>query len=173
MTRTKIHFDDDNDAPAPGESTPLLATTSTTASGGGGNTGGTGGTDVEDRRELMHSFRRKSYAKLITRQPTQRRISSIAIGDVEGGETGGIGTIAELKFGDEDDIPMAHPVEGLAPLFPYGGIVEFDGRGYVPYREASLVKSTPAFAPYRRMARHRSFYLWWTNVRNFIVDFKN
>jgi len=158
MTRTKIQFEDDDDAPAPGESTPLL---STTTAGGGG--------DTDDRRELMHSFRRKSYAKLITRQPTQRRISSIAIGDVEGGETGGIGTIAELKFGDEDDIPMAHPVEGLAPLFPYGGIGEYGGRGHVPYREASLVKSTPAFAPYRRMARHRSFYLWWTNVSTFIV----
>lgn len=167
MTRpaTKIKFVDEDDAP-PGESTPLLATSSSnTTPVGTGGSGGGGGTDTEDKRQLMLSFRRKSYAKLVSRQPSQRRLS---VGDVEGGGGGvdvaGIGIIAELELGDDDDIPMAHPVEGLAPLFPNGGIREFDGRGFIPYREPSLVKSTPAYAPYRRMARHRSFYLWWTNV---------
>jgi hypothetical protein len=162
MAKPKIKFvvndDDDDDAP-PGESTPLLTTTLTT-------TGSSSGIDSEDRRQLMLSFRRKSYAKLVSRQTSQRRLS---VGDIEGGggDAGGIGIIARgggWKLDLDDDLPMAHPVEGLAPLFPNGGIGEFDGRGHVPYRAPSLVKSTPAFAPYRRMARHRSFYLWWTNV---------
>ncbi len=164
MTKPKIKFVvvDDDDDPPPGESTPLLTTTLAT-------TGGSSiGIDSEDKRQLMLSFRRKSYAKLVSRQPSQRRLS---IGDIEGGagDTGGIGIIAGgggWKLDLDDDLPMAHPVEGLAPLFPNGGIGEFDGRGHVPYRLPSLVKSTPAFTPYRRMARHRSFYLWWTNVSN-------
>ena len=89
----------------------------------------------DSKRELL--FRRKSVAKLSIRQVS-------IVGD-----------------DDEED---ASPVEGLAPLF-HGGIQEYNGRAYVPYREATLLKSTPAFAPYRRKARHRSYYLWWTNVR--------
>jgi len=118
----------------PQESTPLLGIISV----------------GDSKRELL--FRRKSVAKLSIRQ-----VSIVGDDDEEDG--------AIVKKGDEeeDDIPIASPVEGLAPLFK-GGIQEYDGRAYVPYREATLLKSTPAFAPYRRKARHRSYYLWWTNV---------
>ena len=101
----------------------------------------------DSKRELL--FRRKSVAKLSIRQVSN-------VGDDE--EDGAL-----VKKGDE----VASPVEGLAPLF-HGGIQEYDGRAYVPYREATLLKSTPAFAPYRRKARHRSYYLWWTNVSSCI-----
>ena len=88
-----------------------------------------------DRSELFSSFRR------------QRSIGRLSI---------------RASFGGVAD-NFAEPVEGLAPLFP-SGIGAYMDRKYVPYREASLVKSVPAFAPYRRKARHRSFYLYWTNV---------
>jgi hypothetical protein len=65
-----------------------------------------------------------------------------------------------VTHADED---FAEPIEGLAPLFP-GGIAAYQDRGYVSYREASLVKSVPAFAPYRRKRRHRNFHLYWLNV---------
>jgi len=99
----------------------------------------------DSKRELL--FRRKSVAKLSIRQVSN-------VGDDEE---------AIFKKDDEEDKFIASPVEGLAPLFK-GGIQEYEGRAYVPYREATLLKSTPAFAPYRRKARHRSYYLWWTNV---------
>ena len=98
----------------------------------------------DSKRELL--FRRKSVAKLSIRQVS-----------IVGGDDEEDGTV--VKKGDDE----LSPLEGLAPLF-HGGIQEYDGRAYVPYREATLLKSTPAFAPYRRKARHRSYYLWWTNV---------
>ena len=58
---------------------------------------------------------------------------------------------------------FASPTEALAPLFS-GGIDSYQDRGYVPYREASLVKSVPAVHPYRRKGRHRNFHLFWLNV---------
>lgn len=70
-----------------------------------------------------------------------------------------------VRVGDEN---FAEPVEGLAPLFP-GGIAAFEDRQFVPFREASLVKSVPAFAPYGRKARHRNFHLYWLNVSRLIV----
>ena len=140
----------DDDAPAPGESTPLISTSIT----GGGRGDTKSDVVVVPSRESLSSFRRKSVAKLSVRQTS-------LIADVED-SAGGIGV--DIKLQEISDLPEAYPIEGLAPLFPSGGITEYDGRGYVPYREASLIKSTPAFAPYRRKARHRSFYLWWTNV---------
>mmetsp|Transcript_39430 Transcript_39430/g.94839 ORF Transcript_39430/g.94839 Transcript_39430/m.94839 type:complete len:983 (+) Transcript_39430:38-2986(+) len=92
-------------------------------------------------RVLLHGFRRKSVAKLSSR-------------------ASGV-NVVDLHL--DGDLSTAHPAEGLAPLFPKDGIREYDGREYIPYREATLVKSVPAFPPYRRKARHRSFYLWWTN----------
>ena len=82
-------------------------------------------------------------------------------------------TIANYHAGADDDYDAAasadaHPAEGLAPLFPRwwggGGIPAYADRARVPHREASAIKSLPPCAPHRRMARHRSFYLWWTNV---------
>jgi hypothetical protein len=72
---------------------------------------------------------------------------------------------SSVRGGDEN---FAEPVEGLAPLFP-GGIAAFEDRQFVPFREASLVKSVPAFAPYGRKARHRNFHLYWLNVSRLIV----
>jgi len=54
------------------------------------------------------------------------------------------------------------PVDGLSPLATGGVITTTDGYTTAP-RPPSVVKSLPAFAPFRRMARHRSFYLWWIN----------
>ena len=59
---------------------------------------------------------------------------------------------------------FVHPLVGLAPLINDGGIAAYDDRSHIPRREASPIKSLPAYAPYRRMARHRSFYLRWMNV---------
>lgn len=136
MTKLNVESDDD-DAP-PGESTPLILSSST--SGG-------------DKRELLQSFRRKSVAKLSNRPASQTQTKLVqSLRDAEGG--------IHLDGGLINDV---HPVEGLAPLF-LNGIGEYDGREHVPYRDATLVKSVPAIAPYCRKARHRSFYLWWTNV---------
>jgi len=51
------------------------------------------------------------------------------------------------------------PINALVPLIngtPPNGTV-------VHQRPAPTVKSIPPFAPYRRLARHRSFYLYWLN----------
>jgi len=54
------------------------------------------------------------------------------------------------------------PIDALSPLVAGGVIVATDG-----YKTAvhppSVVKSLPAFAPFPRRARHRSFALWWLN----------
>ncbi len=123
----------------PGESTPLLSSKPI-------------GTGSFDRNKAMVSFRRKSIKKLSLRQ-----ISSLIPDEDEDTAAGAV--VQKMEY-----LPVANPIEGLAPLFPNGGIEPYDGREYVPYREPSLVKSVPAFPPYTRMARHRSFYLWWTNV---------
>ena len=70
-------------------------------------------------RVLLHGFRRKSVAKLSSR-------------------ASGV-NVVDLHL--DGDLSTAHPAEGLAPLFPTGGIREYDGREYIPYREATLVKS--------------------------------
>jgi len=128
----------------PGESTPLLSSKPI-------------GTGSFDRKTAMVSFRRKSVKKLSIRQ-----ISSL-IPD-EGEDAAAAAAASTTAFVQKMEyLPVANPIEGLAPLFPNGGIEPYDGREYVPYREPSLVKSVPAFPPYTRMARHRSFYLWWTN----------
>ena len=119
-----------------GEATPLLLSSKPI------------GTGSFDRNNAMVSFRRKSIKKL-----TIRQMSSLNKDDDE-----------EAAVENMEYLPVANPIEGLAPLFPNGGIEPFDGREYVPYREPSLVKSVPAFPPYPRKARHRSYYLWWTNV---------
>ena len=133
----------------PGESTPLLSSKPI-------------GTGSFDRKTAMVSFRRKSVKKLSIRQ-----ISSLIPDEGEDAAAAGTTTAFVQKM---EYLPVANPIEGLAPLFPNGGIEPYDGREYVPYREPSLVKSVPAFPPYTRMARHRSFYLWWTNVSVSVDD---
>jgi hypothetical protein len=128
-----------------GESTPLLSSKPM-------------GSGSFDRQGAMVSFRRKSIKKLSVRQ-----LSSLIHEDTTAAAAAAdttTPTAAEAVL----LLPTVNPLEGLAPLFPNGGIDPYDGREYIPYREPSLVKSVPAFPPYTRKARHRSFYLWWTNV---------
>ena len=54
------------------------------------------------------------------------------------------------------------PIDALAPLVAGGVIVATDGYKTDPHPPSS-VKSLPAFVPFRRRARHRSFALWWIN----------
>ena len=63
---------------------------------------------------------------------------------------------------DETQKEMVEPCEALAPLVAGGKIKDSEGVVVGP-RAPPLVKSIPAFPPYCRKARHRSFYLWWTN----------
>lgn len=63
---------------------------------------------------------------------------------------------------DETQKELVEPGEALAPLVAGGKIKDSDGVVLGP-RALPIVKSIPAFAPYRRKQRHRSFYLWWTN----------
>ena len=57
---------------------------------------------------------------------------------------------------------VVEPCEALAPLVDGGKIKDTD-KNIVGPRPPPIVKSIPAFAPYRRNARHRNFHLWWTN----------
>jgi len=57
---------------------------------------------------------------------------------------------------------VLQPIDALAPLVAGGVIVDTDGYT-TAVRPPSSVKSLPAFAPFPRMARHRSFHLWWLN----------
>lgn len=54
------------------------------------------------------------------------------------------------------------PRDALTPLVKGGAIVAAAGY-WTTARPASGVKSIPAFAPFRRTERHRSFALWWIN----------
>ena len=74
----------DDDEPAPGESTPLISTSST-----GGGRGDTSDVVVVPSRESLSSFRRKSVAKLSVRQTS-------LIADVED-SAGGIGVDIKLQ----------------------------------------------------------------------------
>ena len=185
IVKVKSAHEDDDDAPHPGESTPLLS----------GTTDATTSTEPRtaslERMQMFQSFRRRSPQKLSHRGLSQTQLITTSSFDDDGAaaanqedklvhqqdtsiatliaKTGSIrnGILATVSVKDLDlhqELASAQPIEGLAPLFPRGGIQQYDDRGYIAYREASLVKSVPAFPPYRRTARHRSFYLWWTNV---------
>jgi hypothetical protein len=67
--------------------------------------------------------------------------------------------LSELLREAEDRL---EPADALACLVSGGIIVTIDGYKTEP-RPASSVKSLPAFSPFRRTDRHRSFYLWWLN----------
>lgn len=77
-------------------------------------------------------------------------------------------TLESLRVWDDADMDFdhqyreVHPADGLSPLVTGGIITTMDGHQTHP-RPASEVKSLPAFAPFRRRDRHRSFYLWWIN----------
>jgi hypothetical protein len=61
-----------------------------------------------------------------------------------------------------EHIEHLEPVEALAPLVAGGVITTTDGYK-TGARPASVVKSLPAYAPFCRKARHRSFHLFWLN----------
>jgi hypothetical protein len=159
----------------PAESTPLLSKTTigrgsfdhtTTVGGGGGGGGGEEGGGGYARL----SFRRKSYAKLSVRQFSSVLLSPDNDDDANDEEDNDNNI---TKTAAEEGVVTVVPLEGLAPLFQHtGGIPSYNGREYIPYRKPSLVKSVPAFPPYRRKARHRSFYLWWTNEFRHWVSFE-
>ena len=137
----------------PAESTPLLSKT-TIGTGSFDHTTRAGGEEGEGGGYARLSFRRKSYAKLSVRQ-----LSSVLADDEEDNNNNNTKTAT-----DEEGVVAVVPLEGLAPLFQHtGGIPSYNDREYIPYRKPSLIKSVPAFPPYRRKARHRSFYLWWAN----------
>ena len=142
----------------PAESTPLLS--KTTIGTGSFNHTTTG--DDEDGEGgggyARLSFRRKSYAKLSVRQ-----LSSVLLSPDNDEEDNNNNNATTAAANTEGAVAVVVPLEGLAPLFHHTGIQPYAGREYIPYRKPSLVKSVPAFPPYRRKARHRSFYLWWTN----------
>ena len=147
----------------PAESTPLLSKT-TIGTGSFDHTTTTGGDDGEEGEGgggyARLSFRRKSYAKLSVRQLS----SSVLLSPDNDEEDNNNNNATTAAANTEGAVAVVVPLEGLAPLFNHtGGIQPYDGREYIPYRKPSLVKSVPAFPPYRRKARHRSFYLWWTN----------
>lgn len=62
----------------------------------------------------------------------------------------------------EEDRDQLEPIDALSPLVAGGIIVATDGYKTAPHPPSS-VKSLPAFVPFRRRARHRSFTLWWIN----------
>ena len=66
------------------------------------------------------------------------------------------------KEAKRGDVHQLRPIDALAPLVAGGIIVATDGYKTVPHPPSS-VKSLPAYVPFRRMARHRSFTLWWIN----------
>jgi hypothetical protein len=82
------------------------------------------------------------------------------------------GSLAAPLFPSEDDFVLSEergehvdhlgPLDALAPLVAGGMIVSTTGYR-TPARPPSVVKSLPAFAPFPRKERHRSFYLQWIN----------
>ena len=80
-----------------GEATPLLSSKPI-------------GTGSFDRNNAMINFRRKSIKKL-----TIRQMSSL-IPDKDDEETAADALVEKMEY-----LPVANPIEGLAPLFPNGG----------------------------------------------------
>jgi hypothetical protein len=142
-------FDQDHAA----ESTPLLSR------GSHGNATGAS-TSVSFRRSALPIRSKDGH------QPSRRPI-------LEGHRTSVRGSVAgpyfpgleEKKLSKtlENEDSELQPLDALAPLIA-GGIIRSPISGYrTRIRGKRTIKSLPAFAPFRRTARHRSFYLWWIN----------
>ena len=71
------------------------------------------------------------------------------------------GTRGDFNDGTSDRNHL-RAIDALAPLVAGGVIVATDGYK-TEVHPPSVVKSLPAFAPFPRKARHRSFALWWIN----------
>jgi hypothetical protein len=113
-------------------------------------------------KELWAKLRGVTLLGFSRRRRRRRRSSSgsSGAGAAYTGERKSVRLPLSELVGLERDI--LEPADGLSPLAAGGTIVLRDG-----YRTASrppsTVKSLPAYAPFQRQARHRSFYLWWTN----------
>lgn len=102
------------------------------------------------------AFRRAPARRRLTRLSVSKRMS------VRGSLAFAFFAEKSVREEDKDSSKdVVEPIEALCILVPGGKIYGQDGIVAGP-RPTSIVKSIPAFAPYRRMARHRSFYLWWT-----------
>jgi len=101
--------------------------------------------DSSSSNKAMLNFRRSSAVK---KRPSIDTRSSVR----------GTGPLFTQEHGHSN----LRPVDALSPLVAGAVIVTTDGyktKAHYP----SSVKSLPAFAPFPRRARHRSFALWWLN----------
>jgi hypothetical protein len=67
-----------------------------------------------------------------------------------------------LSSSGNNNLKQLEPIDALAPLVAGGVIVATNGYK-TGVRPPSSVKALPAYAPFLRRARHRSFALWWIN----------
>jgi hypothetical protein len=97
------------------------------------------GSADEGRPALDAAGKQKSFRRKTSRRPSFRGSRALA--------------------SNVSDLFEMQPIDGIMPLIkgsaPKGVVVH-------PRPEPSF-KSIPTFAPYRRMARHRAFYLYWLN----------
>jgi len=108
------------------------------------------------------SFRRTSINRVIsTRSKGSRRPSA---GVDTRTSVRGVDNLFPSEEAKQQQRGAGHfePIDALAPLVAGGVIVATDGYKTDPHPPSS-VKSLPAFVPFRRRARHRSFALWWIN----------
>lgn len=119
---------------------------------------------LRDERDALHAS--VDQLRVFFRRSTQKR---------SGGNryrSSVRGLMAAPLFPSEDEKALAEtrgehvdhlePLDALAPLVAGGVIVSTSGDRTIA-RPSSVVKSLPAFAPFRRQERHRSFTLWWIN----------
>ena len=146
-------------AGTPGEDTPLLLASDSFSSGQLGESSERSNRHVTFRRTSVtlrsSQSRRPSNAALLRDRRSVRTTLGLFPGVLEEGGDGD-----EDKNGGHQR--YLEPVDALAPLVAGGVIVATNGYTTVPH-PPSTIKSLPAFAPFRRKARHRSFTLWWIN----------
>ena len=143
-------------ADPPGEDTPLLSSTSSGQLGESSERSNSG-RHVTFRRTSVtlrsSQNRRPSNAALLRDRKSVRTMTNLFPGALEEGDD---------EDQDGDHQKCLKLVDALAPLVAGGVIVATNGYTTVPH-PPSTIKSLPAFAPFRRKARHRSFTLWWIN----------
>lgn len=118
---------------SPDEETPLLASSVVNNEFGG--------------RQSDRVFRRSIVSKVPT---------------IEGSGSRSVEPPSAIAGETAEKVEFLEPAEALAPLASGGFITTIDGYK-TGARPPSVVKSLPAFPPFRRYARHRSFRLFWLN----------
>lgn len=129
-----------NTTAAVGEETPLLLVDPKDAAGGG------------DGSKI--NFRRTN------RRASSKRVGAGAVAFDKRSSVRSTGSLFSLSGEGHEN--LLRPIDALSPLVAGGVIIATDGYKTAPHPPSS-VKSLPAFAPFPRMARHRSFALWWIN----------